>query len=344
MIKSFNFIFISFLATFIFSIFFLSISFDFFKTIYGHGLSRDQSLPFEVSGKQIAIEGILEPSFLNEIKDQKPTLLIRTHDEKNNETIKDINYRIITKFKNETIFDQRFHSIDGIVSANLIPSKNSNTHEIINNDQGKEEEQVRPNISKNNLVEVSSDNPVTIKSKLLADGGLYDILVILEKSNKGLKLDANKEINLFISIGKDFPFVITSSSNNSKNNNNNNLTLTVKTFYDEIQDFIYDQESSKISFKMPFTWNLEYVNQVVNLHEELIIPKSYTPLSTVSAFTGTLNGMEVPRNSILIDDYTDQNNRIVHVVIVNFKLKEFTNQIIKNGGNQYAIFEIEPIK
>ena len=54
--------------------------------------------------------------------------------------------------------------------------------------------------------------------------------------------------------------------------------------------------------------------------------------------------MEIPRNNILIDDYSDQNNRIVHVVIVNFKLKEFTNQIIKNGGIQYAIFEIEPIK
>ena len=89
---------------------------------------------------------------------------------------------------------------------------------------------------------------------------------------------------MFISIGKDFPFVITNYSNNS-NNNNNNLTLTVKTFYDEILDFLYDQESSKISFKMPFTWNLEYVNQVVNLHQELILPKSYTPLSTVSAFT-----------------------------------------------------------
>jgi len=67
-------------------------------------------------------------------------------------------------------------------------------------------------------------------------------------------------------------------------------------------------------------------------------------LEKVSSFTGTLNGMEIPRNTILIDDYTDQNNRIVHVVIVNFKLKEFTNQIIKNGGNQYAIFEIKPIK
>src|SRR5215217_5421507 len=291
---------------------------------------------------KLLLKEYLEPPFLNESKVQKLIFLIRTHNEKNNETIKDINYRIITKFKNETVFDQRFHAIDGLVSANLISSKNSNTHEIINNNQGKEE-QAQLNISKNYLLEVSLDNPVTIKSKLLADGGLYDILVILEKSSKGLKLNADKKVNLFISIGKDFPFVITNSSNNN-NNNNNNLTLTVKTFYDGIIDFFYDQESSKISFKMPFTWNLKYVNQVVNLHEELIIPKSYIPLSTVSAFKATLNGMEIPRNTILIDDYTDQNNRIVHVVIVNFKLKEFTNEIIKNGDNQYAIFEIKPIK
>ena len=240
--------------------------------------------------------------------------------------------------------DQRFHALDGIVSANLIPSNNSNIHEIIN--KGQEQQQ---NVSKNELVKVSSKNPVTIQSKMLSDGGLYDISVILEKSSKGLKLDSDKRIDLFISIGKDFPFVIKDSSNNgtnSTNNSNNNdsdLTLTVKTFYDEIIDFVYDQETYKISFKMPFTWDLDYVNQIVNLHEELIVPKSYTPLSTVSAFTGTLNGMEIPINTILIDDYSDENNRIVHIIITNFKLKEFTNQIIKEGGNSYAIFELKPI-
>ena len=72
-------------------------------------------------------------------KIRNPTFVIRTHNEKNNETIKDINYRIITKFKNEAIFDQRFNAIDVIVSANLIPSKNSNTHEVIKKEQGKEE-------------------------------------------------------------------------------------------------------------------------------------------------------------------------------------------------------------
>lgn len=344
MIINFNTIFFSFLFAFIFSITFTN-SFDLFNEIYGHGLSRDESLPFDISGKQIAIEGILEPPFLNEGNNQKPIFLVRTHEEKSNETIKDINYRIIAKFKNQTIMDQRFHSIDGIVSANLIPSNNSLIHELLL--PKKQDQEQQQNLSKNDLAEVSSKDPVTLKSKILSDGGLYGISVILEKSSKGLKLDANKKIELFISIGKDFPFVITDYSNNgtnSKNNNDNNLTLTVKTFYDEIIDFLYDQKTSTISFKMPFTWDLDYVNQIVNLHEELIIPKSYTPLSAVSAFTGTLNGMEIPRNTILIDDYSDENNRIVHIVIVNFKLKEFTNQIIKEGGNSYAIFELKPIK
>ena len=176
-----------------------------------------------------------------------------------------------------------------------------------------------------------------------ADGGLYDISVILEKTSKGIKLNEDKKVDLFISIGKTYSFIIQESSYNTTNYKDN-IMLKVKTFYDEIEDFVYDQNNSKITFKMPFTWDLDYVSQIVNLHEELIIPKSYIPLSTVSSFTGTLNGMEIPRNTILIDDYSDQQNRIVHIVIPNFKLKEFTNQIIKNGGNQYAIFEIKQIK
>jgi hypothetical protein len=315
---------------------------DFFPAkAYGHGLSKDESFPIDISGRQIAIEGLIKPSFLNE-GDQQPTLTIRIFDKKTNETISDINLRIIVTFKNQTILDQPFHSLDGIVSANLIPAKDSITHEITS------KEEPQQHLSKNDLVQVSLTNPVTIKSKLLSDGGLYDIAVILEKTSKGIKIDTNKKINLFISIGKTFPFVIKepadSRSNNNNNNDNGNLTLQVKTFYDEIQDFSFNEENSKISFKMPFKWDLNYVNQILTLHEEIIVPKSYTPLSTVSSFIGTLNGMKIPTNTILIDDYSDKNNRIVHIVITTFKLKEYAKQIVEEGGNSYAIFELEPVK
>jgi len=308
---------------------------------YGHGLSKDESFPIDISGRQVAIEGLITPSFLNE-GNQQPALKIRIFDKNTNETINDINLRIIITFKNQTILDQSFHSLDGIVLANLIPAKDSMTHEITTS---KEPQQ---HLSKNNPVQVSLTNPVIIKSKLLSDGGLYDITVILEKTSKGIKIDSDQKINLFISIGKTFPFVIKetggSKSNNNNNNDNGNLTLQVKTFYDEIQNFSFNEENSKISFKMPFKWDLNYVNQILTLHEEILIPKSYSPLSTVSSFIGTLNGMEILPNTILIDDYSDKNNRIVHVVITTFKLKEYAKKIVEKGGNSYAILELEPVK
>ena len=334
-------IFFTLLFTFIFSIIFTN-SFDLFDEIYGHGISRDESLPFDVSGKQIAIEGILKPPFFNEAN-QNPTFTLRAHDEKNNETIKDINYRVIAKLKNETILDQRFHAIDGVVSANLTPSNNSLVHEIIlPKNQEEEELQGQQNISKNDLVQVSLEDPITIKSKMLSDGGLYTISVILEKTSKGIKLESDKKIDLFISIAKDFPFVIKEESFNNTSKINNNLTLVVRTYYDEIVYFMYDQESSKISFKMPFTWDLDYVNQVVFIHQELLIPKSHIPLSNASEFTGALNGNKLPENAVFIDDYTDSNKRSVHFVVSNVKLNEVTKQIIKAGINPYAEFELQP--
>ena len=87
--------------------------------------------------------------------------MVITHDEKTNGTIKDINYRIIAKFKNETILDQRFQSLHGLIIANLIPSNNSNIHEIIS------EHQVQQNLSKSDLVKISSKNPMTYKTKYL---------------------------------------------------------------------------------------------------------------------------------------------------------------------------------
>jgi hypothetical protein len=43
---------------------------------------------------------------------------------------------------------------------------------------------------------------------------------------------------------------------------------------------------------------LDYVNQVVFVHQEVIIPKSYMPFSKVSAFTGALSGNKLPDNAV----------------------------------------------
>lgn len=66
---------------------------------------------------------------------QKPIFVVIPSDEKTNETVKDINYKITAKFKNETVLDQRFLSFDGFIIANLIPSNNLIIHKIISKDK-----------------------------------------------------------------------------------------------------------------------------------------------------------------------------------------------------------------
>ena len=60
---------------------------------YGHGLGQDQAPPVSVGGKQVTLEGRIEPSFIPIPDSSKPTLVIRAHDENNNITITGIDYR-----------------------------------------------------------------------------------------------------------------------------------------------------------------------------------------------------------------------------------------------------------
>jgi hypothetical protein len=142
---------------------------------YGHGIGADQSLPTLIGNRSVAVSASLKPDFI-ESPDQ-PRLTIRTFDTGNNSTIPGINYRIAVKFRNETLLNQRFKSSDGIVMANLQPVNNINGWQIVGKGSA---------VSPDDFVPVSQSNPVTIRSKIFTDGGLYHIIVTLEQSSPGL--------------------------------------------------------------------------------------------------------------------------------------------------------------
>ena len=63
----------------------------------------------------------------------------------------------------------------------------------------------------------------------------------------------------------------------------------------KLQIFSTTNRTQRFPSKCHSMWSLDYVSQIVNLHEELIIPKSHTPLSTVSSFTGKLKWYGNPK-------------------------------------------------
>jgi hypothetical protein len=289
-------------------------------SIYGHGLGQDQAPPVTIQGKQVTVEGMINPSFLPVPDSPKPTLVIRAHDENNNITIAGIDYRISVDLRNEVLLDQRFRSSDGVVKANLTPDSDIVGREI--NGQATPSEQI----------EVSERNPVELRSKILSAGGLYHIAITIEKSSTGVSVQADQKFDLYISVGDAYTFDVETPQGQNQ--------MVVKTYYDEIINF--DYSNNTISFQMPFTWDRAYIAQVPVLHVEVQFPKSLEELQT-NSYRGTLNGKDLEAQAVVIDDYTSEQNRIVHFIISNAMLSRFADIINdNNNNNNVASFTLQP--
>ena len=287
-------------------------------SIYGHGLGQDQSPPVTIQGKQVTVEGVINPSFLPVPDSPKPTLVIRAHDENNNVTIAGIDYRIVVELRNETLLDQRFRSSDGVVASSLIPDSEVEGWEISG--------QAKPS----DRIEVSQSSPIELRSRILTAGGLYHIAITIEKSSMGISVQADQKFDLYISVGDAYTFDLDTPQGQNQ--------MVVKTYYDEIMNFNYSNKT--ISFQMPFTWDRAYIAQVPVLHVEVQFPKSLEELQT-NSYRGTLDGRDLEAQAVVIDDYSSEQNRIVHFIVSNAMLSRFANVINDNNSN-IAAFTLQP--
>jgi peptide/nickel transport system substrate-binding protein len=298
-------------------IFLVSVSLT--NSAYGHGLGQDQSLPITVGGKQLAVEGIIRPAVVPFTPSDRPILLIRSFDQNSNVTISGIDYRITIALQNNTLLDQRFKSLDGVFLANLIPDKNITGWQITGHESTGPQDQI----------EVSQHDPVEIRSGILATGGLYHVTVVVEKESPGIAAPNDIKFDLYISVSHALHFTAETDEGQKD--------ILVKTYYDDVTDFGY--QNGTIEFEMSFDWDPVYINLVSVLHMELQFPKSIEALKT-NSYRGSLNGIELPAESIQIDDYTSEENRIVHFVISNTRLLRLADSV--EEGSDVALFTLRP--
>ncbi|HYY40955.1 MAG TPA: hypothetical protein VE692_06865, partial [Nitrososphaera sp.] len=274
---------------------------------YGHGIGADKSLPMVIANRSVTVSASLKPDFIE--SSGQPQLIIRTFDTGNNSTIPGIDYRIAVQFRNETLLNQRFKSSDGVIVADLQPDKDISGWQIV----GKE------SASPDDQVQVSQSSPVTIKSRIFSEGGLYHIVVTLEQSSTGLAVDFDRKFDLYVTVGRTFTF-------NNIDTAEGKVTMSAKTYYDEIQKFAYDPANRTLSFSMPFTWEPAYVSQVPVVHIEVQFPKSIKELQA-NSYRGTVNGKDLNSRALIIDDYSSEDSRIVHFVVTNDMLTSLAGKI-----------------
>ena len=287
---------------------------------YGHGLGADQSLPALIANRSVAVSASLRPDFIEATGQAR--LVVRTFDTNNNATIPGIDYRIAVQFRNETLLNQRFKSSDGIVVANLQPDKEISGWQILGKDSG----------SPNDQVQVAQSNPVAIKSRIFTDGGLYHIIATLEQSSTGLAMDSDHKFDLYVTIGRTFAFDNIDAAEGK-------VSMSARTYYDEIKKFDYDSANKTISFSMPFSWEPSYVSQVPVVHIEVQFPTSIKELQA-NSYKGTVNGRDLDSRALVIDDYSAEDSRIVHFVLSNDMLTSLAEKIKGNVAN----FTMSPVE
>ena len=280
---------------------------------FGHGLGTETMPPVMIGGTEATLEVASTTSLDTGIR-QITITLFKTEF---GGMINDVSFEV-ELIKNEKIlFKNNFERDDGILIMNLVPSEDSEV-QIFNQETFA------------SFFGLTSDQ-FNLQGKVFEDGGLYKFNVkILTINSYDNVLSEPVKYDLGISIPETTYYEI-------NDRNFGVQELSVITYFDQISEFSYDQETRQIEFSFPFQWDQKTIDQTSVIHEEVQIPKSFGDL-LVSKFDVTLNEIDLPESAINIDDFTG-GKRIVHVVVSQNELQEIFSSNQFNADNIVLKFQ-----
>ena len=98
-----------------------------------------------------------------------------------------------------------------------------------------------------------------------------------------------------------------------------------RSYFDTVTDFEYDPQAGTATFEMPFDWSERTISHVPVVHVEVHFPKEFAEFMYPS-YTGKVNGVDLFKTLVTVDDYTGVEDRIVHFVLLNDHIKFLKNQ------------------
>ena len=285
---------------------------------FGHGLGSETMPPVMIGDMEVTLE---VNSFTNWNKVDGEDIGIRqitidffesfTNMGLNEvKSIDDVTFQVELIKGDTVLINETFQRDDGVLIMNLTPSANEQVkvmeHETFASFFGLASEQYN------------------FEGKIFENGGLYEFKIsVLTINSYDNVLTDPVDYELGISIEETTRYEINDV-------NYGKQELGIVTFFDQITNFDYNDETKEIAFSFPFEWNQETIDQTTVIHEEVLIPKTFGGL-LVAKYLATLNGLDLPESMINIDDFSSK-DRIVHIVVSQKELQEiFSNNQFNNN-------------
>ena len=278
------------------------------SSVYGHGLGIDTISSIDVQGKEISISVEMPMYFEN---NQEQITITATEDE-TKETAKNVTFLIGLFHNNEMIFRNYFFAEDGVLPIKISP-KDGFDNFMIHGEQD----------SILGAYHGTEDNPIEITGPIFTSGGLYTFEIEVRTIDEPTNIIEDSGVyTADLSIVETVSYI-------QKDAENNDVEFQLKSYFDKISNFEYDPETKQITFEMPFDWSEKQMSHVPVVHEEIHFPKDFAEFLSPS-YSGYANGIELFKSSVTVDDYTEEDERIVHFILLQDHLRFLKNEMKKS--------------
>ena len=323
--------------------------------LYGNGIRNNFGIdylpPLNVDDTPLSLHVEFKPSMTKSNNNETRSLIFNLIDF-------DKNITYVPDFYNITILKSELH--DGKISENIFlngsfSSKNgtlilefdskessrdengNNNHYIIDRGLDQQEQQQQQHLMN------ADKNGIILIDRPKLDSGMYRLKVNVALSDY-YDLNNNNNINLkfdsYLSLGNILDFVIGSPDKK----------ITILSFNDKIVNYGYDKQSRKISFEIPFKYNMTRIEEgFIYIHTEIKIPDTFNELFNAKEYWSTINNIDhekISSASVSVDRYSNSSNVLVHFVLDSnslFKLtKEREEDHTKEGSEMTLRFSLQP--
>jgi predicted secreted protein with PEFG-CTERM motif len=280
------------------------------SSVYGHGFGLDTISSIDIQGKKLSISVEMPMTFEN---DQEQIIITATEDE-TKENTKNVTFLIGLFHENEMIFRNYFFTEDGVLQIQVKPTS---------------ENEITIHGEQDSLLGAwhgTESNPLKITGPLFDSSGLYNFEIEIRTIDEPTNIIESGIYNADLSVIETVSFT-------QKDSENNDVDFRSKSYFDTISNFNYDHEANQVTFEMPFDWSEKQMSHVNVVHVETHFPKEFVEFLAPS-YSGYVNGVKLFKSSVSVDDYTEDDERIIHFVLLQDHLRYLKNEM-KKDLNEY---------
>jgi len=276
------------------------------SSVYGHGFGLDTISSIDIQGKKLSISVEMPMTFEN---DQEQITITATEDE-TKENAKNVTFLIGLFHENEMIFRNYFFAEDGVLQIQVKPTQ---------------ENEITIHGEQDSLLGAwhgTESDPLKITGPLFDSSGLYNFEIEIRTIDEPTNIIESGIYNADLSVIETVSFT-------QKDSENNDVDFRSKSYFDTISNFNYDYEANQVTFEMSFDWSEKQMSHVNVVHVETHFPKEFVEFLAPS-YSGYVNGIKLFKSSVSVDDYTEDDERIVHFVLLQDHLRYLKNEMKKD--------------